>query len=151
MWALLTGLQQKILYTSLGSSCPYLYNVWNENLPNHPAKGLSAPPFPTLHQWPLNKIPIDSAFLTVLNLLSVPGWFFQSLDDKWWGGGDDGYFSLSVLDGELNSNTQSLPVLSCLGNVISNLLRGLKIFNMDSLNLIVYFPGGNQSSLPSKF
>jgi hypothetical protein len=45
--------------------------------------------------------------LDVLLLLSVPGWLLQSSDDKGGGGGDDGDSGLSVLDGELDGDTET--------------------------------------------
>jgi hypothetical protein len=49
----------------------------------------------------------------------------KSLDDKGGGGGDDGDRGLSVLDGELTGDSETLPVLGGLGNVFSDLLGGL--------------------------
>lgn len=49
----------------------------------------------------------------------------QSLDDQGRSGGDDGDGGLSVLDGELDSDSETLPVAGSLGNVFSDLLGGL--------------------------
>ena len=63
-----------------------------------------------------------SAVLDVLDLLPVPGGLLEGLDDEGSGGGDHGALSLPVLNAELNSNFEALPVAGGLGDVISNLL-----------------------------
>ena len=65
-----------------------------------------------------------SIVLDVLGLLPVPGGLLQSADDQ--GGSrrnniDDG---ITILDGELDRDLQSLPVLGGLGDIVSNLLWG---------------------------
>ena len=45
--------------------------------------------------------------LDVLLLLSVAGGFLQGLDDERRGRGDDGNRGLTVLDGELDGDTES--------------------------------------------
>ena len=45
--------------------------------------------------------------LDVLLLLSVAGGFLQGLDDERRGRGDDGNGGLTVLDGELDGDTES--------------------------------------------
>ena len=60
--------------------------------------------------------------LDVLDLLPVPGGLLESLDDEGSGGGDHGALSLPVLNAELNSNFEALPVAGGLGDVVSNLL-----------------------------
>jgi len=60
----------------------------------------------------------------VLHLLPVPVGLLESLDDQGGGGGTDGNRGLSVLDGELDSDLETLPVPSGLGDVLSNLLGG---------------------------
>ena len=49
----------------------------------------------------------------------------QRLDDQSTGSRDDGNGSLTVLDGELASDSETLPVASSFGNVFSDLLGGL--------------------------
>ena len=51
---------------------------------------------------------------------------FESLDDKGGCGGDDGDGSLPILDRELDSHPQTLPLRRCLRNVFSDLLGRLK-------------------------
>ena len=65
------------------------------------------------------------AILTVLDLLAVTWRLLQGLDDQRGGGGHHGYLSLTVLDRQLNGDLQTLPVLRCLGDVITDFLRGL--------------------------
>jgi len=60
--------------------------------------------------------------LDVLLLLSVAGGFLQGLDDERRGRGDDGNRGLTVLDGELDGDTESFPVSSCFCDIFSNLL-----------------------------
>ena len=60
--------------------------------------------------------------LYVLHLLPVPGWLFERLYDEWRGWRHHRHFSLSVLDGELYSDPQTLPVLCCFCDVISYFL-----------------------------
>ena len=56
----------------------------------------------------------------MFDLLAVTWGFLQCFDDHGWGTGDDGHFGLSVLDGQLDGDLQTLPVLGCLGDVITN-------------------------------
>jgi hypothetical protein len=60
--------------------------------------------------------------LDVLLLLAITRGLLESLDDQGRGGGNNGDLSLTVLDGQLNSDTETLPVSSTLGNVFSDLL-----------------------------
>ena len=62
--------------------------------------------------------------LDVLHLLPVPGRFLESLDDEGGSGGHHGAGGLSVLNLQLNSHLETLPVSGSLGDVISNLLGG---------------------------
>ena len=61
----------------------------------------------------------------VLLLLAVAWGLLESLDDERGGGGDDGDGRLTVLDGELDGDTETLPVAGRLGDVFSDLLGGL--------------------------
>ena len=61
--------------------------------------------------------------LDVLLLLAVTRGLLESSDDQGRGRGNDGDLSLTVLDGQLDSDTETLPVSSALGNVFSDLLR----------------------------
>lgn len=60
--------------------------------------------------------------LDVLLLLAVTRGLLERLDDERRGRGDDRDGSLTVLDGKLDSDTQTLPVTSGLGNVFTDLL-----------------------------
>jgi hypothetical protein len=60
--------------------------------------------------------------LTVLFLLTVTERFLKSLDDQRGSRGDNGNLSLTVLNGQLNSDTKTLPVLGTLGDIFTNLL-----------------------------
>jgi hypothetical protein len=60
--------------------------------------------------------------LDVLLLLAVTRGLLKSLDDQGRGGGNNGNLSLTVLNGQLNSDTETLPVSSTLGNIFSDLL-----------------------------
>jgi hypothetical protein len=61
---------------------------------------------------------------TVLLLLAVTRGLLKSSDDQGRGRGNNRDLSLTVLDGQLNSDTETLPVSSALGNVFSDLLGG---------------------------
>ena len=52
--------------------------------------------------------------LDVLLLLAIPWWFLQSLDDKGRCRRDDADGGLTVLDGELDGDAETLPVASSL-------------------------------------
>lgn len=59
----------------------------------------------------------------VLDLLSVPWWFFQSFDQQrrsTWYNGD---LSLSVLDGEFDGYFQAFPLFGVLADVVTNFFR----------------------------
>merc|ERR1740128_1050417 len=60
--------------------------------------------------------------LDVLHLLPVPRWLLERLDDQSSGRWDHGDGGLTVLDTQLAGHLKSLPLLSGLGDVISNLL-----------------------------
>jgi len=60
--------------------------------------------------------------LDVLLLLAVTGSLLEGLDDQGRGRGDDRDGSLTVLDGQLNGDTETLPVLGGLGNIFTDLL-----------------------------
>jgi hypothetical protein len=59
--------------------------------------------------------------LDVLLLLSVSGRLLKSLDNERRCGGNDGYGGLTVLDGQLDSDTETLPVTSGLGDIFTDL------------------------------
>jgi len=58
----------------------------------------------------------------VLLLLLVADGLLEGLDDEGSGRGDDDDLSLTVLDEELAGDTEALPVLGGLGNVVTDLL-----------------------------
>jgi len=60
--------------------------------------------------------------LDVLLLLAVTRGLLEGLDDKGGGGGHNRDGGLTVLDGETDSHTETLPVTSVLGNVFTDLL-----------------------------
>lgn len=60
--------------------------------------------------------------LDVLLLLAITRRLLESLDDQRGGSGNDGHGGLTVLDGELDSYAQALPVTSSLGDVFTDLL-----------------------------
>lgn len=59
--------------------------------------------------------------LDVLLLLAVPGRLLEGLDDEGRGGGNDGDGSLTVLDGQLDSDAQTLPITGGLGDIFTDL------------------------------
>jgi hypothetical protein len=59
--------------------------------------------------------------LDVLLLFAVSGRLLKGLDDERRGGGNDGNSSLTVLNGQLDRDAQSLPVSGGLGNVFTDL------------------------------
>jgi hypothetical protein len=60
--------------------------------------------------------------LDVLLLLAVTRGLLEGLDDQGRGGGNNRDRGLTVLDGELDSHTETLPVTSVLGNIFTDLL-----------------------------
>ena len=62
--------------------------------------------------------------LTVLDLLPVPGGLLQGLDDQGGSGGHHRHLGLTVLDGQLDGDLQTLPVGGGLGDVVTDLLGG---------------------------
>jgi hypothetical protein len=62
--------------------------------------------------------------LDVLLLLAVTRGLLKSSDDQGRGGRNNGNLSLTVLNGQLNGDTETLPVSSTLSNVFSDLLGG---------------------------
>lgn len=65
-----------------------------------------------------------SVVLNVLLLLAVTVGLVEGLDDQRGGSGDELDGSLTVLDDQLDGDADSLPFLSSLGDIISNLLGG---------------------------
>ena len=59
--------------------------------------------------------------LDVLLLLAVPGRLLKGLDDEGRGGGNDGDGGLTVLDGQLDGDAQTLPVTGGLGDIFTDL------------------------------
>jgi len=60
--------------------------------------------------------------LDVLLLLAVTRGLLKSLDDERRGGRNNGDGSLSVLDGQADSDTETFPVTSGLGDIFTDLL-----------------------------
>jgi hypothetical protein len=60
--------------------------------------------------------------LDVLLLLAVTRRLLEGLDDKGRGGGNNGDSGLTVLDGQADGDTETLPVTSVLGDIFTNLL-----------------------------
>ena len=68
-----------------------------------------------------SKVMFPLCLLNVFLLLSVPWWFLEGFDDQ---GRSRRYhlnLGLSVLNGQFHCNPQTLPITSCLGNVITDL------------------------------
>ena len=61
--------------------------------------------------------------LDVLLLLAVPRGLLESLDNERRGGGNDGDGSLTVLDGQLDRDAESLPVAGGLGDIFTDLCK----------------------------
>jgi hypothetical protein len=59
--------------------------------------------------------------LDVLLLLAVARGLLEGLDDKGRGRGNDGNGGLTVLDGQLDSDPQTLPVSGGLGDIFTDL------------------------------
>lgn len=59
--------------------------------------------------------------LDVLLLLAVPGRLLEGLDDEGRSGGNDGDGGLTVLDGQLDGDAQTLPVTGGLGDIFTDL------------------------------
>merc|ERR1712002_59679 len=60
--------------------------------------------------------------LDVLHLLPVPWGLLQGLDDQGSCGGNHRHLGLTILDGELDSDLETFPLLGGLGDVVTNLL-----------------------------
>lgn len=71
--------------------------------------------------------PTRTSILTVLDLLAVPWRLLQGLDDEGGGGGHDRDGGDTVLDAQLDSDLQTLPVSGRLGDIISDLLGRLQV------------------------
>jgi hypothetical protein len=63
--------------------------------------------------------------LDVLLLLSVSRRLLQGLDDQTRCRGDDADLGLTVLDGQLDGDSETLPVTGGLGDIFTDLLGGL--------------------------
>lgn len=72
--------------------------------------------------------------LTVLDLLAVPWRLLQGLDDEGGGGGHDRDGGDTVLDAQLDSDLQTLPVSGRLGDIISDLLGRLQVEDKTSIS-----------------
>jgi hypothetical protein len=59
--------------------------------------------------------------LDVLLLLAVTRGLLESLDDEGRSGGNDGDSGLTVLDGQLDCDTETLPVAGGLGDIFTDL------------------------------
>jgi hypothetical protein len=62
--------------------------------------------------------------LDVLLLLAVTRGLLEGLDDQRGSGGHNGDGGLTVLDGETDGHTETLPVTSVLGDIFTDLLGG---------------------------
>ena len=62
--------------------------------------------------------------LDVLHLFTVTWGLLQSLDDEGSGRGNNIDGGLTILDGKLDSDLKTFPVLGGLGNVVTDLLGG---------------------------
>ena len=67
-----------------------------------------------------------TSVLDVLLLLSVPRRLLQGLDDQTRSAGDDADLGLTVLDGQLDGDSETLPVTGGLGDVLTDLLGRLR-------------------------
>ena len=74
--------------------------------------------------------------LDVLLLLAVAGRLLEGLDDERRGGGNNGNGGLTVLDGQLDSDTETLPVTSGLGNIFTDLCRSISHLSESLLFLV---------------
>lgn len=63
--------------------------------------------------------------LTVLDLLLITRRLLQSLDDERRSRRHDVDLGLTVLNGQLDRDSQTLPVTGILGDIFRNLLRSL--------------------------
>jgi len=63
-----------------------------------------------------------SAMFDVLDLLAVTRRFFESANEKSGSAGNDAHRRLTILDRQFDGNTETLPVLSCFGDIITDLL-----------------------------
>merc|ERR1712050_606122 len=57
----------------------------------------------------------------VLDLLSVPWWFFQGFDDQRRSGWNNGDLSLSVLDGQFDGDFQAFPFFGVFADIVTDL------------------------------
>lgn len=69
--------------------------------------------------------------LDVLLLLAVSGRLLEGLDDEGRSGGNDRYGSLTVLDGQLDGDAETLPVTSGLGDIFTDLCAAVSIVACD--------------------
>lgn len=67
---------------------------------------------------------MQSTIHTVLVLLAVTWGFLESLDNEGRSGRNDGNLSLTVLNGQLDGDAETLPVLGALGDIFTDLLGG---------------------------
>ena len=85
---------------------------------------LSSNQSPTTHRNDLVEGNVTSV-LDVLLLLSVSRRLLQGLDDQTRCRGDDADLGLTVLDGQLDGDSETLPVTGGLGDIFTDLLGGL--------------------------
>ena len=64
--------------------------------------------------------------LTVLDLLAVTRGLLEGLDNEGGSAGNDGDGGVTVLDGQADSDPQTLHLLGGLGDIITDLLGGLE-------------------------
>ena len=73
--------------------------------------------------------------LDVLLLLPVTRGLLEGLDDERRGGGNDGDSGLTVLDGQLDRDAETLPVASGLGDIFTDLYALLAAFFSSNFSL----------------
>ena len=67
--------------------------------------------------------------LDVLLLLAVSRGLLEGLDNEGRSGGDDRDLSLTVLDGELDGDTETLPVAGGLGDIFTDSVREMLVLS----------------------
>lgn len=77
--------------------------------------------------------------LDVLLLLAVTRGLLEGLDDERRGRGNNGDGGLTVLDGQLDRDAETLPVASSLGDIFTDLCTPLAVVPLGSIGLDVLF------------